>query len=102
MPRSRPAGSALRAGPHDGVARGVALRAIELADLAARVEALERGRSAGYCRLPPTAWDAVFSPHPAGWILMKLKSGDWMGGEYAEGSYAAGYREVSHERQQAL
>ncbi len=42
---------------------------------------------------PPTAWDAIFSGRPAGWVLMKLRSGDWIGGEYAEGSYAGGYPE---------
>jgi Family of unknown function (DUF6338) len=41
----------------------------------------------------PTAWDAIFSGNPAGWILMRLKSGAWVGGEYAEGSYAGGYPE---------
>jgi len=42
----------------------------------------------------PTAWDAVFSGDPAGVaILMKLKSGSWVGGQYAEGSYVGGYPE---------
>lgn len=42
---------------------------------------------------PPTAWDAIFSGEPAGWILMRLKSGRWVGGRYADGSYAGGYPE---------
>jgi hypothetical protein len=39
----------------------------------------------------PTAWDAVFSGNPSGFVLMRLKSGTWVGGEYAEGSHVAGY-----------
>lgn len=42
---------------------------------------------------PPTAWDAIFSGNPAGWVLMRLQSGRWIGGEYAKGSYAGGYPE---------
>jgi hypothetical protein len=41
----------------------------------------------------PTAWDHVLSTAPDGWIRMKLKSGVWIGGAYAEGSYAGGYPE---------
>jgi hypothetical protein len=41
----------------------------------------------------PTAWDAIFSGGPAGWVLLKLKSGEWIGGEFAKGSYAGGYPE---------
>ncbi len=41
----------------------------------------------------PTAWDGVFSGEPSGFVLMKLKSGKWIGGEYAEGSHVAGYPE---------
>lgn len=43
--------------------------------------------------LPPTAWDAIFSVQPEGWVLMRLKSGRWVGGHYTEGSYAGGYPE---------
>jgi hypothetical protein len=42
---------------------------------------------------PPTAWDAIFSAEPEGWILIRLKSGRWIGGRYAEGSYAGGFPE---------
>jgi Family of unknown function (DUF6338) len=41
----------------------------------------------------PRAWDALFFGQPGGWILLKLKSGGWIGGELAAGSYAAGYPE---------
>jgi uncharacterized protein DUF6338 len=41
----------------------------------------------------PTAWDAIFAGNPAGWVLMRMKSGRWIGGEYAAGSYAGGYPE---------
>jgi hypothetical protein len=41
----------------------------------------------------PTAWDALFSGEPRGWVLLCLKSGRWVGGEYGEDSYAAGYPE---------
>lgn len=41
----------------------------------------------------PTAWDHVLSANPDGWIRMKLKSGAWIGGAYAEESYAGGYPE---------
>jgi hypothetical protein len=39
----------------------------------------------------PTAWDAVFSGKPEGYVLMRLKSGRWVGGKFAEGSHVAGY-----------
>jgi hypothetical protein len=42
---------------------------------------------------PPTAWDAIFSNEPDGWVLIRLKSGRWIGGRYADGSYAGGYPE---------
>lgn len=42
----------------------------------------------------PTAWDAVFSSQPTGaYVLMKLKSGRWVGGQFVEGSYVGGYPE---------
>lgn len=42
----------------------------------------------------PRAWDAVFSTPPTGAaVLMRLKSGAWVGGEFNDGSYAAGYPE---------
>jgi hypothetical protein len=41
----------------------------------------------------PTAWDAVFSGNAAGWVLMRLKSGRWVGGKFSEESYAAGFPE---------
>ena len=42
----------------------------------------------------PTAWDAVFSAVPKGSaVLMKLKTGTWVGGEFADGSYVGGYPE---------
>lgn len=42
---------------------------------------------------PPTAWDAVFSGEVPAYVLMRLKSGQWLGGEYADGSHVAGYPE---------
>jgi Family of unknown function (DUF6338) len=42
---------------------------------------------------PPTAWDAVFSGTFSGYVLARLKSGRWIGGEYSEGSHVAGYPE---------
>lgn len=39
----------------------------------------------------PTAWDALFSGEPGGYVLMKLKGGAWVGGEYEEGSFVGGY-----------
>jgi hypothetical protein len=41
----------------------------------------------------PTAWDDLFSRRPTGHVLVRLKSGQWVGGEYAEGSYAGGHPE---------
>lgn len=42
----------------------------------------------------PTAWDALFSGDPGEiYVLMKLKSGTWVGGQYQEGSYVGGYPE---------
>ncbi len=42
----------------------------------------------------PTAWDAVFASEPTGlFVLAKLKSGGWIGGQYVEGSYVGGYPE---------
>jgi hypothetical protein len=43
---------------------------------------------------PPTAWDSIFSNEPEGWVLIRLKSGRWIGGQYADGSYAGGYPEA--------
>jgi Family of unknown function (DUF6338) len=41
----------------------------------------------------PTAWDAVFSGDISGYVLLRLKSGRWIGGAYEEGSHVAGYPE---------
>ena len=41
----------------------------------------------------PTAWDAVFSGQPAGWVLIKLKSDGWIGGKFDADSHAGGYPE---------
>jgi hypothetical protein len=41
----------------------------------------------------PTAWDEIFSRRPTGYVLRRLKSGVWVGGEYAERSYAGGHPE---------
>jgi hypothetical protein len=46
----------------------------------------------------PRAWDHLFSQQPDGWIRLRLNSGTWLGGAYAERpdgwkSYAAGYPE---------
>lgn len=46
-------------------------------------------------RTAPTAWDAVFSTGPKGWVVMKLKSGDWIGGRYGGNSHVGGYPEPS-------
>lgn len=43
---------------------------------------------------PPTAWDAMFSGAPASaYVLMRLKSGKWVGGRFDDGSYVGGYPE---------
>ncbi|TMK84440.1 MAG: hypothetical protein E6G40_05045 [Actinobacteria bacterium] len=45
----------------------------------------------------PRAWDYLFKPPPDGWIRLKLKSGTWLAGAYAQEdgwkSYASGYPE---------
>jgi len=42
----------------------------------------------------PTAWDAVFQGPPTdAYVLLRLKSGSWVGGRFADGSYAGGYPE---------
>jgi hypothetical protein len=41
----------------------------------------------------PRAWDFLFSGEPKGWILLRLKSGRWVGGAYRDGSYIAAYPE---------
>lgn len=46
----------------------------------------------------PRAWDNLFFGKPEGWIRLRLNSGAWLGGGYAEAesgmkSYAAGYPE---------
>jgi hypothetical protein len=43
----------------------------------------------------PTAWDAVFSGDTSGYVLLRLKSGRWLGGEYSDGSHVSGYPEPS-------
>jgi hypothetical protein len=48
---------------------------------------------------PPRAWDYFFAKRPDGWIRIKLRDGPWIGGIYAEGSYASGY---PHEPQDIL
>jgi hypothetical protein len=44
-------------------------------------------------RRPPRAWDHLFSQQPDGWVRLKLRTGIWVGGAYAKGSWAAGYPE---------
>lgn len=41
----------------------------------------------------PTSWDLVFSQGATFWIRLKLKTGPWVGGAFADGSYAAPYPE---------
>jgi hypothetical protein len=45
----------------------------------------------------PRAWDYLFQYENDGWIRLRLKSGIWIGGAYADAggrrSYAAGYPE---------
>lgn len=45
----------------------------------------------------PRAWDYLFQRNVDGWIRVKLKSGSWLGGAFADAngrrSYAAGYPE---------
>jgi hypothetical protein len=43
----------------------------------------------------PTAWDAVFSEDPAGYVLMRLKSGRWIGGAYEDGSHTGSSSDVA-------
>lgn len=42
---------------------------------------------------PPTAWDFFFAARPDGWLRVRLKTGAWVGGAYASGSFASGYPE---------
>jgi uncharacterized protein DUF6338 len=42
---------------------------------------------------PPTAWDSLFYGRPRGWVLIRLKSGRWIGGLFDESNYAGGYPE---------
>lgn len=46
----------------------------------------------------PRAWDHLFGRRADGWVRLRLKSGAWLGGAYADAngrrSYAAGYPEV--------
>lgn len=55
-------------------------------------------RVAGIRRFP-TAWDYAFSHQKSGWIRCKLKSGEWVGGQYSSANsdgyttYASGYPE---------
>jgi hypothetical protein len=47
----------------------------------------------------PRAWDYFFGMRPDGWVLLRLKTGTWLGGAYGvldEGwrSYASGYPEA--------
>jgi hypothetical protein len=39
--------------------------------------------------------DYFFSQHPDGWIRLRLKSGVWSGGAFANGAFAAGYPDPS-------
>lgn len=45
----------------------------------------------------PRAWDHLFGQKAEGWVRLRMKSGVWLGGAYADGngrrSYAAGYPE---------
>lgn len=41
----------------------------------------------------PTAWDYVFSPSPNAWVRCRLKTGKWIGGAFAKGSYVGGHPE---------
>jgi hypothetical protein len=41
----------------------------------------------------PRAWDLIFSQGENFWVRIKLKSGPWVGGAFADGSYAAPYPE---------
>lgn len=45
----------------------------------------------------PRSWDHLFGGQPDGWVRMRLKSGGWIGGVWAQvgdrRSYAAGYPE---------
>ncbi len=41
----------------------------------------------------PTAWDYLFHDETRGWVRLRLKTGTWLGGAFAEGSYVAGYPE---------
>lgn len=41
----------------------------------------------------PRAWDFLFSRQPSGLVRIQLKDGTWIGGLFADRSYAAGYPE---------
>src|SRR5687767_1708784 len=48
----------------------------------------------------PWAWDYLFGLRPDGWVLLKLKSGIWLGGAFSHRdarwrSYASGYPEAA-------
>jgi hypothetical protein len=42
----------------------------------------------------PRSWDFFFATKPSGWMRIRLKSGRWIGGAYASGSYVGGYPEA--------
>jgi len=42
----------------------------------------------------PLSWDYFFATNPNGWMRIRLKSGRWIGGAFAPGSYASGYPEA--------
>jgi hypothetical protein len=44
---------------------------------------------------PPRAWDYLFGQRPDGWVLLRLKSGAWLGGAYA--SQGRGWRSYASE-----
>jgi hypothetical protein len=53
------------------------------------------GRAIRSSSAPPRAWDKVFSSQPQGLVRIKLKSGNWIAGVFAEtasgDAYASGY-----------
>lgn len=39
----------------------------------------------------PRAWDNLFSERPSGYLRVRLDSGAWLAGRFADASYAGGF-----------
>ena len=86
-------------GSPDRVIRFVATSAAFHAALASLTYWLWRhyvhsGRFGRHDMLLVFLWLAFFATNPNGWMRIRLKSGRWIGGGFAPGSYASGYPEA--------